>query len=1090
MTSLTLLRQSLRFYWREHTLTALATAVAAAVLTGALVVGDSLKAALAGIAADRIGSVKAALDAGERLFDARLAEVLRQRLAPCEVAGVLALSGTVENEDGTARAGRVQVLGVDPVFGRLVRRPRGPEWEGGVFINAALARRLGVQSGDEILVRVEKPGRVSRDMALAAGGETAVALRERVRGVLADDAGGRFSLRNVHVSPLNVYVPLAQLQALADAGGQLNMLLCGPGAPAETELDGGLKSLWRPADVGLHVWDVPERDTVELRSRQVFLDDVIVKAAAAIQPRGTESLVYMVNALRHDRRSTPYSFVCGTSEAVADGLADNEMAVTDWLADDLGLATGATVRVEYYVLGAAQTLAETSAAFRVSRIIPLAMAGDPTLMPDIPGVSETGNCRDWRSGLPIDLTAIRSKDEAYWDRWRGAPKAFVNLRVARTLWATPWGDTTAVRWASPENSAPAVERALKDHLDPSLFGLSFRDATAEARRSVDAALDFRQLFVGLSFFLVVAALMLVAMLYRLTLERREAQAGLLMSVGATGPLLRWLTAEGAAVSVAGAILGIGGGLAYAQAMLAGLGGAWQPAVGGMQVRLALRTGTLVMSATITVALAVATMAAGLGALRRRTPHALLSGTRDEPGGGRRGWGAVALAALVGAVLLLGWAWTMSERERVGLFFGVGGLLLLAGCAGFGWRLRRGTGLARPPRSLWALALGEAGRQPLRGVLVAGLMATVSFLLATLALYDPPEASRYERASGTGGFAWWAESAIPVHSDLNTAAGRRRYGLAGEDLAGVSVVGLRVHRADDASCLNLARAQRPQIVGVEARALGSRGAFRFVRTASRSHPDPAEGWAELVREAGAPDVVPAVADEATLVWGLGLGVGDELAAVDGRGRPFRLRFVGMIEPSVLQGSVLIDARAFEERYPGGSGFTGFLVDAPPDQAEAVRRTLVESLRREGLWCESTVDRMGEFGAVTAAYLAMFRTLGAFGLLLGVAGLAVVLARNVVERRGPLALLQAVGFRRGQVAGLLVAEQAWILGVGLGGGLAAAWVATWPSWSGAPEAGQAGLTLGWALLVLGCGLGATAVTARVALRRVPWDGLRAE
>ena len=52
----------------------------------------------------------------------------------------------------------------------------------------------------------------------------------------------------------------------------------------------------------------------------------------------------------------------------------------------------------------------------------------------------------------------------------------------------------------------------------------------------------------------------------------------------------------------------------------------------------------------------------------------------------------------------------------------------------------------------------------------------------------------------------------------------------------------------------------------------------------------------------------------------------------------------------------------------------------------------------------------------------------GLLLGAAGLAIVLLRGVWERRGELALLRALGFRKGRLAWLVLAENLLLLLVG--------------------------------------------------------------
>lgn len=1093
MTTLRLLFRSLAFYRREHQLTALATAVAAAVLAGALVVGDSLTATLADLTASRLGHIQAAIQSGDRLFGERLAGDLRQRLAPEAVAGVLALAGTAENDAGTVRAGRVQILGVDKAFPDLALEPADLAWEGGVFVNAALAGRLGVRPGDEILIRVEKPGRVSRDMALAAGTDAAVAARERVRGILTDEDGGRLSLRNSQAAPLNVYLPLDRLQELAGAAGQVNMVLSTATGRDAAALDALLRDAWQLADVGLEVWEVPEHETVELIARNVFLEDAVARAALALSPTGTAVFTYMVNAIEHGDKSTPYSFVCGADKVPGVGAVTSGLVVTDWLADDLALTNGASVRLRYFVMGTDRSLVETAAVVQVDRIVPLAGAGDMSLMPSIPGVAETGDCRDWHSGLPIDMKRIRPKDEAYWKQWRGTPKAYLSYAKAQALWATPWGRLTAVRWPAAAAPVATVERHLREQLAPADFGLVFRDVAAEARQSVAAAMDFRQLFLGLSFFLIVSAFLLVGLLFRLTLERRQTQAGVLMAMGAGRVLRNWLMMEGLTVAIAGSLLGVAGGVGYARAMMRGLASAgWRGSVGGLGMTLTIRPGTLVMAWAVTVLLAAVVMGAGIRALRRRRVQDILAGLQEEAevkAGGRH-WGLVAMVACGLALLLWGAAWLVNERSRAGLFFGVGALLLVGACSGLGWILHRANRRREPLLTTFGLGLREAGRQPVRSVLVSALMAAAMFLLVTVAVSEPPQPARFDRASGTGGFAWLAESALPIHADLNASEAQRQFGLAADELRGASFVGLRLHAADDASCLNLTRAQQPQVAGVDPRALAARGAFRFARSDLAAHPAADAGWARLLATDWGPDVVPAVADEATLVWGLGLGVGDDLPYIDGRGHSFRLRFVGMLESSVLQGTVMIAETSFVARFPGDTGYRAWLVDASPARAEAVGAALTRVFRREGMACESTVDRLGEFDAVTKAYLAMFRTLGGLGVVLGVAGLAVILARHVVERRGALALLRAVGFRRSRLVWLLVSEPMWLLGAGLVGGGGAAAIAVLPSLGRAAGAGAVVGCLEWALIVAAGGLLATWVAAVAVTRGQPFDALRNE
>ncbi|MHC4426658.1 MAG: hypothetical protein ACYSYV_11255, partial [Planctomycetota bacterium] len=78
------------------------------------------------------------------------------------VAPVLKLRGVIANSDGTRLANRVEVLGVDERFFEIgAREDAGPfwrDWSRGVVLNEPLAKRLGVGLGDEVKLRIEKPG--------------------------------------------------------------------------------------------------------------------------------------------------------------------------------------------------------------------------------------------------------------------------------------------------------------------------------------------------------------------------------------------------------------------------------------------------------------------------------------------------------------------------------------------------------------------------------------------------------------------------------------------------------------------------------------------------------------------------------------------------------------------------------------------------------------------------------------------------------------------------------------------------------------------------------------------------------------------
>ena len=78
--------------------------------------------------------------------------------------------------------------------------------------------------------------------------------------------------------------------------------------------------------------------------------------------------------------------------------------------------------------------------FIINDIIPTSGNVDyRSLMPPFPGVSEAGSCRDWDTGIPIDLDRIRDKDEEYWNKYRGTPKAFLTENTGSRLWKNKFG---------------------------------------------------------------------------------------------------------------------------------------------------------------------------------------------------------------------------------------------------------------------------------------------------------------------------------------------------------------------------------------------------------------------------------------------------------------------------------------------------------------------------------------------------------------------------------------------------------------------------------------------------------------------------
>ena len=373
---------------------------------------------------------------------------------------------------------------------------------------------------------------------------------------------------------------------------------------------------------------------------------------------------------------------------------------------------------------------------------------------------------------------------------------------------------------------------------------------------------------------------------------------------------------------------------------------------------------------------------------------------------------------------------------------------------------------------------------------ATLIACACFVIVAVGLnrhapMSPEEVS--DPTSGTGGYALFAQTDVPVRHDLNSSEGRFELGLsaaAEKSLAASHVTGFRVVPGEDASCLNLYRPAMPTLVGATEEFI-ARGAFTFAKSAEeRENP-----WT-LLRDDLGPGVIPLIADANSAQWILHVALGDDLVTTDEHGRELRLRLVGMLSTSVLQSVAVISDDHLRAHFPTRSGASLFLVDAAPDAADGLSAALESDLAAYGFDATPSASKLASFRAVEDTYLSTFQALGGFGLLLGTVGLAVVLLRNMIERRGELATLRAFGFRRATLVRMLVLENALLAAVGIGVGTGAALVAVLPALT-APDAHVPWLSvLGMLGGVLECALLTSTIAAAVGMRAPLLESLKAE
>ena len=1142
MSLLSLVRRNVLHYWRTNLAVVAGVAVAVAVLAGALLVGASVRSSLRALALERLGAVDRVVTSA-RFVPASFGADLLAAGAPDgrfgAAAPLVAVEGFVTHQASGRRASGVRVYGVDERFWTF--HGLDPEafalGRNAAFVSGGLARELEAAPGDALLVRVEKPSAVPLSSLHGRRDDVGRTLRLGIDRVLDAAELGEFSFRPQQGLARSVFVRLARLQGELEQEGRVNTLLLGHGAGAGRGGDGpgtaedaerqaaaeaAVRGAATLADLGLRVRAIPGHGAVAVESDAGLLTDETVaaveEAASALGVRAEPVLSYLANRIRSGDRVTPYSVITARdlsavsgSEAPADPGAPTPVVLNRWTADDLAVEPGDSVTVQYYLWADEGRLTTHEAALRVAGVVPIAgAADDPDLTPDYPGITEATNVIDWDPPFPVDLDLIRPADEAYWDDHRTTPKAFIPLAAGQRMWASRWGQVTSVRLYPAPGADPAAARddfaaALREALDPLALGFVVYPARSLALEASAGVTDFGLYFVYFSFFLVVSALLLASLFFRLGVEQRLRELGLLRATGFPASAIRrvFLT-EAGILSAIGSALGVAGAVFYAELVMLGLRTWWVDAVGTTRLALDVSPAMLAAGAAGGVLAALGSIGWTLRALTPASPRSLLTGAVAEVTGVREAAAPVSPAgsragrigsALIGAGVVLVVASAAGWIGATGGFFG-GGLTLLAALLVlvWAWLNRRPGGRGDGTWSVPRAGFRNAAYRPGRSVLCIALIAFAAFIIVAVDAFRREGAGDVlDRSSGTGGYTLLADTLLPLVRDPSTAEGRDELFIGdlfadGEALAGVTLARFRLRPGEDASCLNLYQAKDPRVLAPSA-AFVAEGRFGFGATAAGTPEEEANPWLLLDREFE-DGAIPALADATSLAYALHLSIGDDFVLNRDTGRPITLRIVGALADSIFQRELLIGERHFERVFPDHDGYRFFLVDAPPERTAEVSAALEDRLADFGFDAVSTAERLAAFHRVENTYLATFQTLGGLGLVLGTFGLGAVLLRNVLERRRELALLRAVGYDAGHLSLMVLAENAFLLFSGLAIGAGCAVVAIAPAWlergGGVPLLSLGGLLF----VVVATGLAASLAATVAAVRSPLLGALRAE
>lgn len=1067
--------KNLKHFWQIHLTVALCTAVATGVLAGALLVGDSVRGSLKAVTLERLGTIQHALLAA-RFFSPELLQ--RQNRVPA-----ILLNGTIVSPESQARASKVNILGVEDTFFQFWEGDAGAPVEDyptltgmHIVVNEALQRELNVQVGDALLVNFPQAVDISPEFLLGRrdAAEVIRSLRLTVSEVIPTENAGRFSLRPHQSLPLNAFISLPILQKALGKAGEVNVVLTADAEPISPD------SLALTLDsLGLKIHE--RASHWHLQSEQYLLKPPLSALAMSVASESGISvlptLTYLANTITAADKTLPYSTIVALPIDERDfsvTLADDEIILNTWAADDLDVRVGDSINITYYRIGAGEAYITETARFRLKAITPIqGLAAERGIIPEFPGIHDTADMSDWESPFPLDYTLIRNKDETYWDEYGATPKAFITLATGKRLWRNRFGDITTLRMKAENAKRAQFESALLEKIQPEQVGFQFLSLRADGLQAAAGTTDFGMLFSGLSLLIIFSVAYLISMLFRIGVEQRSREIGILRAVGY--PLakirLRFLL-EGGILAGIGSLIGAVFAIGYAHLMIFGLKNWWLPAIGTPFVELHIRGWSLLIGMLIALGVVLFSIQATVRRLGKSPPASLLAGSSDfaaeEPQPQ-----TPKMVARTKKFTRLGYIWgfcisilivimTVSFKEVHNFFAGWANnpiFTLLASTisvVGVGW-LAFDIWLTsqKGPKHLTQLrfALKNTARHPAHS---KGCVMMVSLACCIVVAVG---VNRQEAPLQTA-YAFVAEVDIPLHHSLNTEDGRFELGFSDEEselLSESEVIPFRLLPGEDVSCLNLYQPQSPAILGVSDAVLDE------------------NPWRQIHRQG---DEVIALADENSVRWVLHMEPHDDLVVEDEFGNPLGLH-LHTVQNSLFQGQLIISESNFIKFFPSQSGYRYFLLKTPPEFREETAQVLERTLADYGFDVTLASARLASYRSVTNTYISTFQSLGGFGVILGTFGLSLVLFRNVIERRGELATLRAFGFSRSLLSRMLFVESCFLLVLGMLIGIAAGLVSPIAQQGHLPAFPWISLTI-TLLSILVFGIIANAVAVAVALR----------
>ena len=758
-----LITQSRKHYRRFYRLVSFAVILMTAVLTGSLLLGDSVRGTLVRRVGERLGKTETIITSGTGF----MSDQLMQQTLLKDARGCLLMEGFVSVNEKLLP---VYVWGTDA----------DSLSTGEVIINEPLRAKLGSQ--EDFVLHLPSHNLVPSG-SLFVTKSYATQMRVHVAGVKSVEDGGNQLLKNEQTLPLNIFVNRQELAEKMELEGKINLVLSEDIISEEQ-----LNDCWTPELSGIHVTDSA------LTSDGIFIPNDIVEKS-----KGELYFSYLVNDIVNSRDTIPYSFVTAVSEWQGETLNGQDMILSDYAAKRLHVSEGDSVAMSYYVAKDLKNLETQGQSFRVKRIVPLAdFMRDSLLIAEFPGLSHVEKCTDWDSDLPIKMERVKKEDEDFWYAYHQTPKAIVSYDAVRSDWSNAFGSATALRFTSK----PDIK------LTPHDAGVQVVHPRTQGLQGATGGVDFASLFLSLGFFIILSAILLMKNPLVEMFTQRRSEIALYRQMGyADTRIFRSLYREAFTTMLCASPLGVLAGLLYSGLTLWLLGNVWSGATHTEGFALLIQPLTVIVGWLVALLICAAVLWWVIRTMLRQRQAKHIEPTQKRS---RNGYLFVGLLLLTTILIVVNFIFLHNM-----VLFIVCGLLWILTWGLFLrlYILRHQSGKTNRTQMIW---------QSVRASLKQHLLAYWALALGVFTVFavglNRPDFSQATEA--TGGYQYYVDSRVPIQYDLNNPAVRQKLSLESLPDSTQFLSFLR-HTQDEASCLNLNQVSTPTVLAPLSSPLGGK-----------------------------------------------------------------------------------------------------------------------------------------------------------------------------------------------------------------------------------------------------------------------------